>query len=146
MFNPWYNVSYWKFINSNFNVFDFLFAKEDVYVYYWSWGTERVSCNNGIFSWISWVYYCNLDRKNFQENIKVLFILILYQWKGQNWMVGGNFQTSNRGIESDDLEFNFINNSWCVTDINLTQVPFRYLNYNILCNWDCYLLNAPFLL
>ena len=46
-------------------------------------------------------------------------------------MVGGNFQTSNRGIESDNLENNFANNSWCVTDINLTQVPFRYYNF-----WD----------
>ena len=52
-------------------------------------------------------------------------MLFIYHWKGQNWMVGGNFQTSNRGIESDNLEFNFVNNSWCVTDINLTQVPFR---------------------
>ena len=41
-------------------------------------------------------------------------------------MIGGNFQTSNRGIESDNLENNFVNNSWCVTDINLTRVPFRY--------------------
>ena len=47
--------------------------------------------------------------------------------QGQNWMIGGNFQTSNRGIETDDMETNFVNNSWCVADINLTQVPFRYV-------------------
>ena len=41
-------------------------------------------------------------------------------------MIGGNFQTSGRGIESDDLENHFVNRSWCVTDINLTRVPFRY--------------------
>ena len=45
-------------------------------------------------------------------------------------MIGGNFQTSNRGIESDNLENNFVNNSWCVTDINLTRVPFRYNEFN----------------
>ena len=116
--------------------FDMLFVKEDVYVYYWSWGTERVSCNNRICSYINWVYYWKLDRKNSQWNTKLVFILFLHQWKGQNWMVGGNFQTSNRGIESDNLEFNFINNSWCVTDINLTQVPFRYLYYLLFRSWD----------
>ena len=52
--------------------------------------------------------------------------------KGQNWMIGGNFQTSGRGIESDDLESNFVNNSWCVTDINLTRVPFRSTNLHFL--------------
>ena len=46
--------------------------------------------------------------------------------QGQNWMIGGNFQTSIRGIESDNLENHFINSSWCVTDINPTRVPFRY--------------------
>ena len=47
-------------------------------------------------------------------------------------MIGGNFQTSGRGIESNDLESSFVNNSSCVTDINLTRVPFRSRNLHFL--------------
>jgi hypothetical protein len=39
-------------------------------------------------------------------------------------MIGTSYRSSNHGIESPDLEDS--NHSWCPTDINRLQIPFRF--------------------